>query len=63
MKKFHSSFKYAVKYFDGLSFITPFMKKYLMKNYNSDLPTVIWTSGVNEKLFNQFINDICLCSK
>ena len=54
MKKFHQKFKYAVKYFDGFSFITPFMKKTLLKKYqlNNKLNSVLWSSGVNMKIFN-----------
>ena len=52
MKKFHRSFKYAVKYFDGLSFITPFMETYLMRHYNRNYKKVIWTSGVDVELFD-----------
>ncbi len=52
MKHFHKSFKKAVKYFDGLSFITPFMEKYLMKDYHTKKPTVHWSSGVDIELFN-----------
>ena len=54
MKKFHQKFKYAVKYFDGLSFITPFMEKTIMKKYQLDkkLNSVLWSSGVNMKIFN-----------
>ena len=52
MKKFHRSFKYAVKYYDGLSFITPFMETYLMRHYNKNYKKVIWTSGVDVELFD-----------
>lgn len=52
MKRFHRSFKYAVKYFDGLSFITPFMETYLMRHYNRNYKKVIWTSGVDVELFD-----------
>ena len=52
MKKFHRSFKYAVKYYDGLSFITPFMETYLMRHYNRNYKKVIWTSGVDVELFD-----------
>lgn len=52
MKQFHRDFKRAVKWFDGLSFITPFMEKYLMKEYDSRKPVVHWSSGVDVELFN-----------
>jgi glycosyltransferase involved in cell wall biosynthesis len=52
MKTFHRSFRKAVRYFDGLSFITPFMEKYIMKEYRKNLPTVHWSSGVDTELFN-----------
>lgn len=52
MKRFHRSFKKAVNYFDGLSFITPFMEKYLMKDYQTKKPTVHWSSGVDIELFD-----------
>lgn len=52
MKRFHRSFKKAVKNFDGLSFITPFMEKYLMKDYHTKKPTVHWSSGVDIELFD-----------
>ncbi|REG89965.1 glycosyltransferase [Winogradskyella sediminis] len=52
MALFHSKFKVAVKYFDGLSFITPFMERYVMQKYQSKLPTVNWSSGADINLFN-----------
>jgi len=52
IKRFHRSFKYAVRYYNGLSFITPFMEEYLMKKYNRPYEKVIWTSGVDVELFN-----------
>lgn len=52
MAVFHSKFKYVVKYFDGLSFITPFMEKYLLANYKTNIPSVNWSSGVDTDLFN-----------
>jgi len=53
MKAFHAQFKTAVKYFDGFSFITPFMEKYIMNNYNlTHYKSVNWSSGVDANLFN-----------
>lgn len=52
MERFHSSFKYAVKYFDGLSFITPFMGEFVMSRYNKEIPIVYWSSGVDTELFD-----------
>jgi glycosyltransferase involved in cell wall biosynthesis len=53
MVAFHRQFKYAVQHFDGFSFITPFMEKYIMSNYNvPDYKSVNWSSGVDVKLFN-----------
>jgi len=52
MVVFHNKFKVAIKNFNGLSFITPYMQKYVMKNYNSNLPTVNWSSGADVNLFN-----------
>ena len=52
MKLFHQDFKKAVKHFDGLSFITPFMEKYLMEKYSSSKPVVHWSSGVDVQLFD-----------
>jgi len=52
MKTFHSQFKYAIKYFDGFSFITPFMKEYVMSPYEKkDYNIVKWSSGVDPSLF------------
>lgn len=52
MNKFHSQFKFAVKLFDGYSFITPYMQEYIMKDYNkSNYKSVNWSSGVNVSLF------------
>lgn len=52
MNKFHSNFKYAAKYFDGLSFITPYMEKYVMKKYGHHNKIVNWSSGVDTTIFN-----------
>lgn len=53
MKSFHSHFKYAIKYFNGYSFITPFMEKYLMQHYEIETyKSVNWSSGVDIELFN-----------
>jgi len=52
MAIFHGKFKAAIKHFDGLSFITPYMEKYVMEKYTSNLPTVNWSSGANTDLFN-----------
>ncbi len=49
---FALSFKIACWLCDGISFITPFMKEFVLKNVKStDLPTVIWSSGFNEDVF------------
>lgn len=53
MDVFHKQFRIAVKYFDGLSFITPYMQRYLMDNYKVRKPSVNWSSGVDLKLFNR----------
>src|SRR5690606_33922772 len=37
MEMFHRKFKYAVKFFDGFSFITPFMQKYVMGRYRKKI--------------------------
>jgi glycosyltransferase involved in cell wall biosynthesis len=53
MIKFHKKFNQAVKYFHGFSFITPFMEKYIMQNYNiSQYKSVNWSSGVDIELFD-----------
>jgi glycosyltransferase involved in cell wall biosynthesis len=53
MQTFHRQFKYAIKYFDGYSFISPFMEKYLMSAYKKrTYKTVNWSSGVDPALFN-----------
>lgn len=53
MNEFHRQFNTAVKCFDGFSFITPFMEKYLMSKYNLDnYKRVNWSSGVDISLFN-----------
>ena len=53
MKSFHGDFKYAVKHFDGFSFITPFMEKYIIDSYNlKKYKSVNWSSGVDIDLFN-----------
>lgn len=52
MKRFHRRFKFAVKNFDGLSFITPFMERYILSQYGSHPKTVNWSSGVDIELFN-----------
>lgn len=54
MKKLHQKFKYAIKYFDGFSFITPFMQKTLLESYKSikKTQTVQWSSGVDMQIFN-----------
>ncbi len=55
MKTFHGQFKYAIKYFDGFSFITPFMEKYVMSRYeNKDYKIVNWSSGVDLDQFNPY---------
>jgi len=53
MMDFHVQFKTSVKCFDGFSFITPFMEKYIMSNYNlTHYKSVNWSSGVDVNLFN-----------
>lgn len=52
MNVFHGKFRRAVRYFDGLSFITPFMEKYTMESYNRQVPTLNWSSGVDQDLFD-----------
>lgn len=52
MKRFHRSYRFAVGYYDGLSFITPFMETFLMKNYPKNYKKVIWTSGVDVESFD-----------
>ncbi len=52
MEKFHNSFRLAVRKFDGFSFITPFMEKYVMTKYKVSKPTINWSSGVDVELFN-----------
>lgn len=53
MNAFHSQFKHAIKNFDGYSFITPFMEKYIMDNYKKETyKSVNWSSGVDIELFN-----------
>jgi len=55
MKTFHKQFQYAIKYFDGFSFITPFMEQYVMSRYeNKDYKIVNWSSGVDLDLFNPY---------
>jgi len=55
MKTFHKQFQYAIKYFDGFSFITPFMEKYVMSSYeNRDYKIVNWSSGVDLDQFNPY---------
>lgn len=55
MAAFHRQFRVATKYFDGLSFITPFMERHVMNNYNVKIPTVNWSSGVDIELFNSVL--------
>jgi glycosyltransferase involved in cell wall biosynthesis len=53
MNAFHRQFKYAIRFFDGLSFITPFMKEYILEGYKlKQLKTVCWSSGVDPALFD-----------
>lgn len=52
MEVFHKKYKFAIKYFDGLSFITPFMERYVMSQYQTKLPSVNWSSGADINLFN-----------
>ncbi len=51
MSKFHFNFGLAIKYFDGYSFITPFMKNVLLEPYITEKPSVTWSSGVDLNLF------------
>jgi len=51
-KLFQISYKMACRLCDGISFITPFMKRFLLANVKqTNLPTVVWSSGFNELLF------------
>lgn len=51
-KLFQLSFKIACNICDGISFISPFMKKFLLAHIKyTDLPSAIWSSGFNESLF------------
>jgi glycosyltransferase involved in cell wall biosynthesis len=45
---------FAFKFFDGFSFITPFMEKTIMEPYSlkKQFKTVNWSSGVNLNVFN-----------
>jgi glycosyltransferase involved in cell wall biosynthesis len=54
MKALHHKFKFAIKFFDGFSFITPFMEKTIMEPYSlkKQFKTVNWSSGVNLNVFN-----------
>lgn len=52
MKKYYKQVSFAVKYFNGLSFITPYMREVSLKPFHNQLPTVIWSSGVDVDLFN-----------
>lgn len=51
MISFHKKFKYSIKFFDGFSFITPFMEHYVMQPYKGSFKSVNWSSGVNVGLF------------
>ena len=54
MKMFFKKFDLAIKYFDGYSFITPFIKRIIMEHYgNPQKNSVIWGSGVDTKIFNK----------
>ena len=54
MKKFFKKFDLAFKYFDGYSFITPFIKRKIMEHYGSpQKKCVIWSSGVDTEIFNK----------
>ena len=54
MKMFFKKFDLAFKYFDGYSFITPFIKRKIMEQYGSpQKKCVIWSSGVDTEIFNK----------
>ena len=52
MNKYYKQMADAVRLFDGLSFITPYMEKVSLKPFHCELPTVNWSSGVNIQLFD-----------
>lgn len=53
MKEFHNQFKNAVNVFDGFSFITPFMERFVMNAYDKNsYQSVNWSSGVDIGLFD-----------
>lgn len=52
MRQYYKQIGFAVKHFDGLSFITPFMEKVSLEPFKNQLPTVTWSSGVDVDLFD-----------
>ena len=52
MRQYYKQIGFAVKHFDGLSFITPFMEKVSLEPFHNQLPTVTWSSGVDVELFD-----------
>ncbi|MBD3196117.1 MAG: hypothetical protein GF317_13750, partial [Candidatus Lokiarchaeota archaeon] len=52
MKTFNRLLQISLRYYNGFSFITPFMRDFLLKNNKTEAPTVVWSSGFNEKLFD-----------
>ena len=52
MRKYYKRVGFAVKHFDGLSFITPFMEKISLEPFQNQLPIVTWSSGVDIDLFD-----------
>lgn len=52
MKDYYSEMKTAIRLFDGLSFITPYMEKVSLQPFHCTLPTVNWSSGVDVNLFD-----------
>lgn len=49
---FKLSLKISFIMYHGISFITPFMEKYLRSKYQTALPAVTWSSGINQDLFD-----------
>lgn len=52
MQKYYKQVGFAVKHFNGLSFITPYMEKVSLEPFQNQLPTVTWSSGVDMELFD-----------
>lgn len=57
MSTYEKQIHAAVSYFDGLSFITPFLEKVSLKSYKEHPKTVNWSSGVNVALFDASMDD------